>query len=374
MAAPPPPPLGIEAVGHNPARLWGLTSEERLRRIAAALGLKAGEESPHILANMDFVFDPSWLKWVAERPGHALTREGEPVLAHCIDEASADEIRRAMIEHRAPAASPALILIAQETFGAQHDRQLRKRDEPYIERLTDDNAPAIERTTYYAAYKGVTDLLTKYLWPEWALHLTRLAARLGLSPNIVTLVGAAFCLAAGIAFYRGDYWPGLAAALVFMVLDTVDGKLARCTITSSRIGDLLDHGIDLIHPLLWWWAWGVGLAAYGRPLDPYVFWIAMAALVGSYLVQRAIEGLFILWFRIHIHVWERLDMRFRLVTARRNPNMVLLFASLVLGRPDIGLVAVASWTVLSCLFHLVRIAQARLHRRRAPVISWLERQ
>ncbi|MEA3018445.1 MAG: hypothetical protein QOI38_3167 [Sphingomonadales bacterium] len=370
MTASPP---GIEAVGHNPARLWGLTSEERLWRIGRTLGLEAGEELPRVLANLDFAFDPSWLKWVAERPGHVVTRQGVPVLAYCTDRASAAEIGRAMIEHRPPARAPAMVLVDQETFAAQHDRQLRKRERPFIERLTAGNAAAIERRTYYAAYKGVTDLLTKYLWPEWALHLTRAAARLGVSPNAVTLVGACFCVAAGVAFYRGDYWPGMAAALVFMVLDTVDGKLARCTITSSRIGDVLDHGIDLVHPLIWWWAWGVGLAGYGLPLARDLFLTVMAALVGGYIVQRLIEGAFILWFRIHIHVWERLDTRFRLVTARRNPNMVLLFLSLLAGRPDIGLVAVAAWTILSCLFHLVRIAQARLRRRRGPILSWLER-
>ena len=44
-------------------------------------------------------------------------------------------------------------------------------------------------------------------------------------------------------------------------LDTVDGKLARVTVTSSRIGDVLDHGLDIIHPPLWYIAWGVGLPA-----------------------------------------------------------------------------------------------------------------
>ena len=47
----------------------------------------------------------------------------------------------------------------------------------------------------------------------------------------------------------------MAAGLVFMVLDTVDGKLARCTITSSGWGNVFDHGVDLIHPPFWWWAW-----------------------------------------------------------------------------------------------------------------------
>ena len=50
-------------------------------------------------------------------------------------------------------------------------------------------------------------------------------------------------------------------------LDTVDGKLARVTVTSSRVGHVLDHGVDLIHPPLWYIAWGLGLATFA-PGDP----------------------------------------------------------------------------------------------------------
>ena len=60
---------------------------------------------------------------------------------------------------------------------------------------------------------------------------------------------------------------GVLSGFIFMVLDTVDGKLARCTGASSKWGNVFDHGIDLIHPPFWWWAWEHGLAAYGRPLS-----------------------------------------------------------------------------------------------------------
>ena len=33
------------------------------------------------------------------------------------------------------------------------------------------------------AHKGVTDILTKYLWPEWALALTRLCAAFGITTD-----------------------------------------------------------------------------------------------------------------------------------------------------------------------------------------------
>ena len=41
---------------------------------------------------------------------------------------------------------------------------------------------------YMESYKGVTDVVTKHVWPIPALHVTRFCARLGISPNMVTLV------------------------------------------------------------------------------------------------------------------------------------------------------------------------------------------
>ena len=76
---------------------------------------------------------------------------------------------------------------------------------------------------------------------------------------------------------------------------------------------------------------------------------------------------------MHIHVWQRIDSQFRLITARRNPNMVILVAALLFGRPDVGLELVALWTILSLIFHAVRLAQADAQARRAASrsSSWL---
>jgi phosphatidylglycerophosphate synthase len=113
----------------------------------------------------------------------------------------------------------------------------------------------------------VTDVLTLYLWRRPAFWLTRWAAQAGMTPNQVTLIGFLFCVAAFWLFWNGHYWLGVATGFVFMVLDTVDGKLARCTGQSSKWGDVFDHGIDLIHPPFWWWAWLHGLGAAGHQLE-----------------------------------------------------------------------------------------------------------
>lgn len=327
-----------------------------------------------IVANLDFVFDGFWLRWIAERPGHVVTCGGVPVLVHS-DSLDARLLAMLAMKERRPLAGEAeagLRTIAHEESEGVENGELRKRERPFMGLLAPETVPALERASYFGAYKGVTDLLTRYLWPEWALVLTRWAARFGISPNQVTLAGFLLCALAAWLFAQSWYWTGLAAGLGFMVLDTVDGKLARCTITASPIGHVLDHGIDLVHPPFWWWAWGAGLAAYGRPLAPHLFWWVLAAIVGGYVVQRLIEGTFIALFKIHIHVWRRFDSRFRLITARRNPNMVILLAFLIAGRPDWGLVAVAGWTLASLLVHFVQLGEALIARARGrPVISWL---
>lgn len=339
-------------VGDNPTPLWGMSNAQRVRRMAREYGWTEGDgDGPAITVDMAYAFDPAWLRHIAKHPGSRLTLAGRDVLVSGAGDG--------------------------ETFAAEDERgilneQLRKRERPFVIPLTPNTVPAIERASYQGAYKGVTDLLTKYLWPVWAFHLTRVAARIGASPNMVTALGSVLCILATIFFWWGWFWSGLAVGLVFMVLDTVDGKLARCTITSSKLGNAWDHGVDLIHPPFWWWAWAVGCAPYGRPLGDTTFWWVIGTILFGYVAQRLIEGAFIARFGMHIHVWEKFDSDFRLVTARRNPNMVILFAGLLVGRPDWGIVAVAAWTALSLIVHLVRLFQAMAVRARGgTIVSWL---
>ena len=128
---------------------------------------------------------------------------------------------------------------------------------------------------------------------------------------------------------NGWYWTGVAAAFGFMVLDTVDGKLARCTGQSSKWGNIFDHGLDLVHPPFWWWAWAEGLQrSMARRSSRSMRLLIIGAIVFGYVVQRVIEGIFMRRYGMHIHVWRPIDSQFRLITARRNPNMVILVVSL----------------------------------------------
>lgn len=360
-------------IGSNPTRLWGLSMAERTRRLAASIGLATEKSAPIVLNNAAVAFDPAWFRHVISEPGLVLTLGGVPALAHARNAAEAEALEQAMAGNQPLVDAGSLQVIAYEDGPQIENKQLRKRETPFLMALTPETVRSAERASYFGAYKGVTDILTKYLWPEWALVLTRIAAKLGMTPNMVTAIGAILCVAATFAFARGDYWLGMAMGLVFMVLDTVDGKLARCTITSSWWGNIFDHGIDLVHPPFWWWFWATGLAAWGLGFDSWTFWAVQIAIQGGYLLQRVIEGAFMrLYGGIHIHVWRKFDSNFRLITARRNPNIAILFVSVLFARPDLGLIAVAIWTLVSCAIHAVRLGQAMAHARQGnPITSWL---
>ncbi|HXV36021.1 MAG TPA: CDP-alcohol phosphatidyltransferase family protein, partial [Myxococcota bacterium] len=250
--------------------------------------------------------------------------------------------------------------------------QVRKRSRPLILRASEATREEIERRSFELAYKGVTDLVTKYVFPLPAFHATRLAARLGIHPNAITALSLLLVFAVIYLFARGDFALGLALGFAMSFLDTVDGKLARVTQTSSAFGNYFDHVIDMVHPPLWWlaWWWGAGLALERAP----GWWNAAGfTVVAGYVALRLLEWSFIARFRVRIHTWRRWDSRFRLISSRRNPNLILLSAATLGGRPELGLAAVAAWTLGSIAVHAVRWAQAWLETRRSgPLRSWVE--
>ena len=139
-------------------------------------------------------------------------------------------------------------------------KALRKRETPYALVVTEGTADAIAWRVFMGTYKGATDLVTKHVWPRPAFIATQVLAARGVTPNMVTSVAAAATVAAFFLFLQGQYGWGLLAAWFMTFLDTVDGKLARTTLTSSKWGDVFDHGIDLVHPPFWYIAWALGLS------------------------------------------------------------------------------------------------------------------
>jgi hypothetical protein len=353
-------------------RIWGLDPGERLLRSLARAGcsdlrvVDAHAPPPAhgaVLAlRADVVLDERLVAALAHAVDTMLVvPELGPIGVHVPGERAS--LACAALAKRDADAVPEVRRTTPRDLVPEYVAALRKREPPYVFPARADTAAEVERRTFDASYKGLTDLVTKWVWPRPAQAVTRWCARHGVRPNAVTVASGVLALAAALLFARGAFGAGLVCAWAMTFLDTVDGKLARVTLTTSRIGDVMDHGLDLIHPPFWWWAWGIGLGA-GHEL-------ATAIVVGGYLVGRALEGAFLARFGFETHSWRPIDGLFRTITARRNPNLILLSVGALAGRPDLGLVMVALWTIASLGFHALRLVQAETGRARgAAPVPW----
>jgi phosphatidylglycerophosphate synthase len=353
--------------GPPPDRIWGLTGRARLERALRRTGAVLESNAPVVLLRDDFIYDEVLVKaLLAQRDVTLTTANGMAVASHATEDANGVDM--ALRRGAVPGSSRAIGAVA---LASSYNKSLRKRAAPYLLQIGSMPAIALERRMFDGAYKGVTDFVTKRVWPWPAFHVTRLCARLGISPNAVTAVSLMFVLAAMALFWRGQFGAGLLCAWAMCFLDTVDGKLARVTLRSTPFGNVFDHGIDLIHPPFWYWAWYEGLMARGVA-SPTLMQLALVLILLGYVGGRLQEGLFTLLFGIEIHIWRPVDSWFREITARRNPNLFILTVAVLFGAPGEGFVAVAFWTTFCFLFHTVRIMQAVLAKAMGRVpVSWL---
>lgn len=118
-------------------------------------------------------------------------------------------------------------------------------------------------------------------------------ARLGLHPNVVTVIGTAGSIAGAVLFLgRGQMFLGTVVITLFVLLDLVDGALARASGKGSKFGAVLDSTCDrladaaICGSILWWYA--------GPGDSPALVLASLLALVlgqvTSYVKARA-EGL-----------------------------------------------------------------------------------
>ena len=368
----------------SPVQIWGLTSQQRIERVLinTALSSTANEfdslsDSDSVLIlRGDFLFDDRLIKYLAATPNITLqlneNQQEVTVAAHVPARYARQTFN--IIEEKGIATSlPDIQSQTLATLSISFQEKLLKFEPPFVLPITADKQLELEQRLFDWSYKGITDLVTKWAWPRPACSIVRHCVRLHIRPNHVTLVGLLLAIFAGIFFAYGQYGWGLLAGWLMTFLDTVDGKLARVTVTSSKFGHYFDHIIDLVHPPLWYIMWGLGLSngqidSLGFPMNTLFYLI----LIG-YIAGRLVEGSFQLFLgRFGIFCWQPLDAYFRLITARRNPNMLFLTLSYLIGRPDLGLLAVVFWTVATSIFLLIRLGTAGYVRSsQGPLKSWL---
>ena len=134
-------------VGDNPARVFGLDAETRARRLAAKVGLDCASAARPgatvILADLDFAWDPTWLKAIVERPGSVLMLGTRAVLAHVPGHRDAAPLAAAMAQGADWTGSDFDRLDAATAELTNHE--LRKRERPFVLALDRFGVGGVER-------------------------------------------------------------------------------------------------------------------------------------------------------------------------------------------------------------------------------------
>jgi phosphatidylglycerophosphate synthase len=203
--------------------------------------------------------------------------------------------------------------------------------------------------------------MTKYVYPPLVWRLVRPLARWRVHPNWVTGLDVVLALAAIPLFAAGHWVAGLAFGYTMSVLDSVDGKLARLTYRTSGVGDVLDIGLDIVHPPLWYlaWAWSLSGGRTGSAVFHLALW--MLALYGRSTgdaVLQAHDGR-----SIRLCADRRAGRTF---ISRRNVNLPVFTAGLLVGAPVAAFEAIVVWQAVTLVFHAVRLIRPAPAARPTP--------
>jgi phosphatidylglycerophosphate synthase len=234
-------------------------------------------------------------------------------------------------------------------------KRLRRTLPPYLFCLRDaTDRDAAERFLFWSNYKGSTDFFTRYVYPPLVWRALKPLTRWRVHPNVITLFNVVITLGAVPLWANGWWISGFVCAWGMSVLDSVDGKLARLQFKSSEIGHNLDHGLDLIHPPLWYFAWAWALSGGDTTswLVQSSIWMAVV-----YFGDRIVTRLFTRRTNRSIHAFTPLDVRMRTVISRRNINLPLFTVGLPLGLGKETFALIVAWQVATFAFHAVRLAQ-----------------
>jgi len=206
-----------------------------------------------------------------------------------------------------------------------------------------------ERIILDSAQNGTVDL-PAYLQAPIETAIISLLCKTRITPNQITIGGFVIGCSATAAFLAGRVGLGIIAALLFGIVDGLDGKQARVKIETTERGKW-EHHLDYLIENSWWLAIAFNLWRSGQ--FPNVFYF-LAVLIASHLLAEFAKR------RVKIARGRLLDdvapfdRAFRLIAARRNVYVWVLAAGFLLGAFSQSYAMICGWAAASAAVHLMR--------------------
>lgn len=148
---------------------------------------------------------------------------------------------------------------------------------------TNGPGPRVERPR---RPRELQDPLNRWLYHPLAWQLARLLSRTPLTPNMVSVIGALFVIAAAAA-YAQPWHPaaallGLALHMSWHVVDGADGDLARITGKAGPLGEMIDGICDYSSHIVLYVVLALLLT---HEIGPLAAWVWTLAAGTSHIVQ-----------------------------------------------------------------------------------------
>lgn len=206
-----------------------------------------------------------------------------------------------------------------------------------------------ERIILDSAQNGTLDL-PAYIHAPIETAIISLLCKTRITPNQITIAGFVIGCSATAAFLLGRVGLGILAALIFGIVDGLDGKQSRVKIETTERGKW-EHHLDYLIENSWWAAIAFQLWRSGQ--FPNVFYF-FALLIGSHLLDefakrraKMVKG------RLLDDV-APFDRAFRLIAARRNVYVWILASGFLLDALPQSYAVICGWAAVSAAVHLVR--------------------
>jgi phosphatidylglycerophosphate synthase len=206
-----------------------------------------------------------------------------------------------------------------------------------------------ERVILDSAQNGTLDL-PAYIHGPIETAIISLLCKTRITPNQITIGGFVIGCSATAAFALGRVGLGIIAALIFGIVDGLDGKQSRVKIETTERGKW-EHHLDYFIENSWWAA--IAFALWRSGQFPNVFYF-FALLVGSRLLHEFAKRRAKMAKGRLLDDVAPFDRAFRLIAARRNVYVWILACGFLLDAFPQSYAVICGWAAFSAAVHLAR--------------------
>ena len=305
-----------------------------------------------LVAEGDVVHDDRLLEHLLQQgPGHAIVSDVAAVV--WLSQEQWNQRRTSWPDGGSRLLAEGLVCTPLAQIG-DYVPELRLTIAPFMIRLTaPDQLRKVDHLMYRRTFKGVIDVVARYGYYHLVRLITRGLSRTTLSPNLFTVLSILGIWVAIPCFATGHIALGCVSAWIGVLLDSVDGKLARLTLNLSDAMGTIEHLSAMPGLGLWFIAIGWHLTS-GDLITPSAPMLACWATVIAFIVDKLVSGSFRKHFGRELFDVRPLDAFFHLFAVRRNMHLLILTLGARAHAVDAAFLVMAAGMVGTLLVHIGR--------------------